>query len=229
MTVSVAMAAYNGEKYIAEQIDSILPQLKDTDELVISLNLSTDRTEEIIRRYTDSRIKVVNCNKHGVLQNFENAIRNCSNDIIFLSDQDDIWVENKIETQLMYFEDSSVGGVCHGCRYIDDEGQLMDTQPVQGSNRDIRFIDILRKNPVQGSALAFRSELRELFLPFPRNIPMHDSWIGLCICKKSRLVYLCEHLLMYRQHEGTVTVREHQKIIKMVRDRISLITSYIMK
>ena len=216
LTVSVALAAYNGEKFIAEQIDSILPQLKDTDELVISINPSSDRTEEIVKenKNRDKRIKVSICNTPGVLANFDNAIRQCKNDIVFLSDQDDVWDSRKVETQLMLFRDQSIGGVCHGCRYIDKHGDLIEAQPPLGSNRDIKFWEIIKKNPVQGSTLAFRRELKKYFLPFPADIPMHDSWMGLWICKKSRLLYLNEPLLLYRQHEGTVTVRKHKHFFR---------------
>ena len=222
MTVSVALAAYNGERYIAEQVDSILNQLNENDELIISVNPSNDRTEDIIRDYQlkDKRVKVVICSRKGVLANFENAIRLCSNDIIFLSDQDDIWSSNKIELQLQLFKDTYVGGVCHGCRYIDDSGKPTDEQPRTGKNRRITFWEIIRKNPVQGSTLAFRRELTNYFLPFPIDIPMHDSWIGLCIVKHSNLVYINDQLLFYRQHEGTVTNRHHRKLRQIGRAHV---------
>ena len=225
LTISVAMAAYNGEKYISEQIESILPQLKENDELIISINPSSDKTEKIVRTYqeNDRRIKVIECPKKGVLANFENAIKHCKNDIIFLSDQDDVWVNNKIESQLLYFNDSSVGGVCHGCKYIDCNGQLMNQQPAKKENHEIHFWEIVKRNPVQGSTLAFRRELADFFLPFPKGIPMHDSWIGLFICRKSKLIYLSAPLLLYRQHEGTVTVRVHKSVMNMLKDRIKII------
>lgn len=228
LTVSIAMAAYNGEKYIAEQIESILPQLKALDELVISINPSSDRTEEIVREYqsNDSRVKISICDKQGVLANFENAIRNCKNEIIFLSDQDDIWANNKVEKQLKVLNDSSVGGVCHGCKYIDAEGNLTVEQPIVGFDRKIKFWEIIKKNPVQGSTLAFRRELTKYFIPFPSDIPMHDSWMGLWICKKSRLVFLNEPLLLYRQHEGTVTIRKHKRLKDMILERARLLYRY---
>lgn len=231
MTVSVAMAAYNGEKYISEQIESILPQLKETDELVISINPSLDNTEKIVREYQqkDGRVKVFTCTQKGVLANFENAIRCCKNAIIFLSDQDDVWKNDKIEKQLEFFNDSSVGGVCHGCKYIDGLGNLMDVQPRIRENRQIDFWEIVKKNPVQGSTLAFRRELVPSFIPFPQNLPMHDSWIGLWICKMSKLIFVNEPLLLYRQHEGTVTVRKHKKLKNMMADRVKLLWCFFCR
>lgn len=225
MTVSVAMAVYNGEKYIAKQIESILLQLRENDELVISINTSTDRTEEIIEDYkkSDSRIKIIRCMERGVLNNFESAIRNCSNNIIFLSDQDDVWVQGKLIEQLKYFVDPTVLGTCHGCSYIDSDDKMLIEHPTLRKKREVRPFEIIKQNPVQGSTLAFRKELRDQFLPFPEKIPMHDSWIGLFLCRNGKLIYIDESLLLYRQHEGTVTVRQHKKAIPMLRDRVNLV------
>lgn len=90
---SIAMAVFNGAKYIDQQIQSIIPQLKLDDELVISYDLSTDSTLDIIKSYAanDSRIKIFINENPGLFNNFENALRNCKNDYIFISDQDDIW------------------------------------------------------------------------------------------------------------------------------------------
>ena len=97
--VSVAMATYNGEKYIKEQIDSILNNLEKSDELIISDDGSKDGTIKIIQEYQkkDSRIKLYDGPKNGVKQNFANAIKNCSGEYIFLADQDDIWNDKKVE------------------------------------------------------------------------------------------------------------------------------------
>ena len=95
MIVSVCMATYNGEKYIREQIDSILPQLSDSDELVISDDGSSDSTIDIIQGYNDRRIRLYHNTRHGVTWNFENALRQSRGDVIFLADQDDVWKPGK--------------------------------------------------------------------------------------------------------------------------------------
>ena len=98
--ISVCIATYNGEKYIKEQLDSILPQLKKLDEIIISDDKSKDKTLKIIKTLNDSRIKIFTNPKKGLISNFENAITKSSGDYIFLSDQDDIWHENKIQFYL---------------------------------------------------------------------------------------------------------------------------------
>ncbi|MDE6793421.1 MAG: glycosyltransferase, partial [Muribaculaceae bacterium] len=96
--VSVCLATYNGELFIKEQIQSIIPELENEDEIIISDDGSTDNTLPIIRNFKDSRIKIfINKETQGVNNNMENAIRKASGDIIFLSDQDNVWIKGKIE------------------------------------------------------------------------------------------------------------------------------------
>ena len=117
MTVSVALAAYNGEKYIAGQLRSVLPQLSGDDEIVVSLDPSTDGTRQLIEALGDSRIRIVDGEGKGLIKNFENAIKNCRNDLIFLCDQDDIWLENKVERVKDEFEaDGELLLVMHNAR-----------------------------------------------------------------------------------------------------------------
>lgn len=94
--ISVCMAAYNGEKYIKEQLLSILKQIGPNDEVVISDDGSKDRTKDIVDSLNDKRIRYVeNKNKHGFTHNFENALQIAQGDYIFLADQDDIWRDDK--------------------------------------------------------------------------------------------------------------------------------------
>ncbi len=228
MRVSVAMAAYNGEKFIKKQINSIISQLSDEDELIVSCNPSKDRTWDILREYAegDNRIKPVLCEKKGVISNFENAISLCRGDIIFLADQDDIWERGKVAKIMRIFKkDKSLGGIVHGYKNIDENDELMEEQPAEKKAYMIKSADIIVKNPVQGSCLAFRRQLVRYFLPFPKNIPMHDSYIGLAICKYSKLLYIPDPFLLYRTHSATVTTRHHKSVPLMVRDRVWLLQS----
>ena len=119
--ISVCMATYNGGKYIKEQLDSILPQLGKEDELVISDDGSKDNTYSIIQSYGDERIKLFyNHGKHGFVGNFENALKQCKGDYIFLSDQDDIWKVNKVSVVMEKLKDYSL--VIHDAEIVDGEG-----------------------------------------------------------------------------------------------------------
>ena len=101
MAVSVVMAAYNGEKYIKEQIDSIIEQLNEEDEFIVSLDPSNDDSERIILEYP--KIKLVHGPGKGVIKNFENGLKYAQNEFVFLTDQDDIWLEYKVKLVLEQF------------------------------------------------------------------------------------------------------------------------------
>ena len=119
--VSVCMATYNGGKYILDQIESILPQLGERDELIISDDGSTDSTMEIIRAIQDSRIKLFeNSGRHGVTGNFENAIRHAAGEIIFLSDQDDVWLPGKIDGMVSFLKENDYDIVTCSCSLTDE-------------------------------------------------------------------------------------------------------------
>src|SRR5674476_13034 len=95
--ISVCLTTYNGEEYILEQIQSILCQIGNDDEVIISDDGSTDHTLKILNKQEDHRIKIYhNNNSKGIISNIENALTYAKGDIIFLADQDDVWLPNKV-------------------------------------------------------------------------------------------------------------------------------------
>lgn len=227
-TVSVAMAAYNGESYIKEQIDSIIVQLSENDELIISYNESGDNTYYIISEYeeTDNRVRIFKCSEKGVISNFENAIANCKNEIIFLSDQDDVWYENKINYVLSCLEQYSVGAIVHKSLLVDENLVPIENLNINKKKHLISAYKILKKNYVQGCCIAFEQQYVNKILPFPRNIPMHDSWIALIISTIGDMLYIDVELQIYRQHRKNVTCRHHKPIREMISDRLILFIEY---
>lgn len=124
--ISVCMATYNGAKYIKEQIDSILCQLSDSDELIISDDHSTDVTCEIVNSYCDKRIKLFeNTLKKGVTHNFENALVHASGDVIFLADQDDVWLSDKIECMTEFLKQGQYDVVMSNCSMVDSNLRML--------------------------------------------------------------------------------------------------------
>ncbi|MBP5598279.1 MAG: glycosyltransferase family 2 protein [Pseudobutyrivibrio sp.] len=228
-SVSVALAAYNGSLYLREQLDSILMQLGKNDEVIVSYNQSNDSTLQILTEYEDrdNRIKVINCKESGVIPNFENAIKNCKNDIVFLSDQDDVWIADKVAIMLPYFKNVDIGCVVHGSELVDEKlVPLGDSKINVKRNKYLNRLRVIVKNPVQGSCMAFRSKYIESITPIPRTVPMHDSWIALVISFFSKVLLIPDKLILYRQHGKNVTSRTHQKIGKMISDRCHLINDY---
>ncbi len=227
MKISVALAAYKGEQYISEQIDSILSQLGENDELIVSDDYAEGKTREIVLDYQskDKRIRYVEGEGKGVVKNFENALKVCIGDIIFLSDQDDVWMPDKVECIMNEFKNGA-DLVLHDAGVTDSA--LNITEPsyfaVHGSNAS--FLGNMARNSFVGCCMAFTKEVLHESLPFPEALPMHDWWIALVAMKKKRKVVLLEKpLIKWRRHSGTVTGKKTsllQKIIWRVNILLSL-------
>ena len=226
MNVSVALAAYNGEKYISQQIDSILSQLSLDDELVISLDPSTDQTLNIIQSYNDPRIKVIKGPGKGLIKNFENAIVHTSKEIIFLSDQDDVWKENKIETVLKAFDDNTLL-VVHDAIVVDESLKEIHSSFFSICHSKTGIVKNIIKNSYIGCCMAFRKELIEQIIPFPKSLPMHDQYIGLMAEKKGKSKFINEKLIYYRRHDTNASNNKHASILQMLVWRIQIIQAYI--
>jgi glycosyltransferase involved in cell wall biosynthesis len=193
------MATYNGEKYIREQLDSILCQLSESDEVIISDDGSTDSTTEIIKRYNDLRIKLYsNTNRKGVVGNFENALSKVQGDFIFLSDQDDVWMPNKAEVMLKALKNADLC-VCD-CELIDSDRKILHTSFFKLNHSKRGFLKNLIKNSFLGCCMAFKREVLRYILPFPSNIAMHDIWIGLCVELWGKILFIKDKLVKYRRH-----------------------------
>ncbi len=225
MTVSVAMAAYNGGRFIEEQINSILPQLSADDELVVSLDPSEDNTLEILNGYArkNPNIKLLKGLGKGVIKNFENAVKSCSGDIIFLCDQDDIWCENKVERVKKEFAEKDVSLVMHDAKTVDK--QLNVLKPSFFEERGVKtgIVKNIIKNSYIGCCMAFKKELCRYILPFPDNLPMHDQWIGLTAERHGGVSLIKEPLILYRRHGGNVTSGSRSGIKDMLSWRLAII------
>ena len=203
--ISVCMATYNGEKYIQEQISSILSQLSETDELIISDDNSTDSTIQIIKKIQDKRIKLFFNKEKGYTSNFENALMNASGDFIFLSDQDDIWADNKIEIcqeELMNYD-----FIVSDCKIINAKNQLKSNSYFDLRNINRTNFGNLLKFSFLGCCMAFRSEVLKKALPFPdnRQLCTHDNWLFLVGSFLFKHKVLNEKLISYRRHDNNIS------------------------
>jgi len=210
--ISVCIATYNGEKYLREQLDSILPQLAESDEVVISDDGSTDGTIDLIRSLNDPRIKIVsNSGRKGYVGNFENALKHTTGDYIFLSDQDDIWHPNKVTTCMDLLKNHLA--VNHNSLLVNSEGKSLGKDFFTIHKSSGGFWQTLLRNSYSGCCMAFRKELLRYALPFPPSIASHDIWLGLLAEKHGNPIFLSEPLLYYRRHESnTSTTAEKSKI-----------------
>lgn len=197
--ISVCIATYNGEKFIKEQIASILVQLHANDEIIISDNGSTDNTLKIISEFIDERIKVFHYDiNKDLIRNFENALNKCNGDYIFLSDQDDFWMAEKVSRMMSFLYSNDV--VICDCQLINEEGNMFESSfyKINGSKKG--FFHNLTHNSYLGCCLGFRRDVLKLALPFPLDIPMHDIWIGFVAEIFFKPVFIDDQLLKYRRH-----------------------------
>lgn len=229
MKISVCMATYNGSRFIEKQIQSILPQLSDNYELVIVDDCSSDQTVNLIHKFTDSRIKLwENTRNLGVIKNFEKSITKAKGDIIFLCDQDDIWCPDKISEFVNVFtQQKKVTLVISNLQVIDEHDNLIyDSQLI--SEFTAGMLPNLSKPRFRGCAIAFRREMLNYFLPFPKDIPMHDMWIGLVNEIYGQTFYIDKPLIKYRRHSNNVSSDHHATIIKVLKWRYFLFKNLAM-
>ena len=206
MKISVCMATYNGEKYIKEQLDSILSQLGENDEVIISDDSSSDRTIENINAFNDKRIKIyINTNDNGYTSNFENALEKSTGDIIFLSDQDDIWIKSKVPEMLKVLQKYDF--VVSDNTIVDENLNVLNKSHFEVFNTKSGFLVNLLLPRYVGACMAFKRNVLDKSLPFPDNKQLcaHDYWISLIAELYFRSYKLDKQLLLYRRHESNAS------------------------
>ena len=212
---SIAMCTYHGEKYVRQQLESIIGQTLSPDEIVICDDCSKDRTVQVVRdtlKDWDGHWQLV-CNEKnlGFKKNFEKAISLCRGDIIYLSDQDDVWDPRKIEIMDEAFSaHPEAVALWHDAELVD-----ASLQPLYPSfwKSTLRFdyqkfmrgdyAHVMEGNAMQGSACAFRREVFEAAKPFPAEA-IHDEWLLLISLLQGPVIPLPQVLMKYRQVDNTL-------------------------
>ena len=201
--VSVAMATYNGEKYLREQIDSIITQTYSPIQIIVTDDCSSDGTIEILEEYQNShKLKFFqNEITLGYVKNFEKAIKLCSGEYIALADQDDIWEPNKID--LLVQEIGTYSLIHSDALLIDSEGGLIEESYSRFSKKMTNpknFTQILLNGSVTGCTSLCKKTFLDSLLPFPEGLYVHDKWMGIFAYLNQGLVYTDKPLISYRQH-----------------------------
>lgn len=203
--ISVCIATYNGERYIRQQIESIVCQLNVDDEIIVSDDGSTDGTLDIVKGIGDKRIKIIEGpGRKSPILNFECALKASKGDFIFLSDQDDVWKPDKVEICMKWLK--TYHCVVSDAEVTDNRLKLLypslyDIMQV----RQGRIYNTIWKNGYTGCCMAFRRNVLEASLPFPKNIPMHDIWIGNVAAYKYNVILIPDRLIHFRRHENTIS------------------------
>ena len=214
ISISVALCTYNGSRYLRDQLESINNQSIIPDELVIVDDCSTDQTNEIISSFTkDSTINIVyirNEKNIGSTSNFEKCIKNCTGELIILSDQDDVWDINKIKIIVNKFSlDKKIGLVFSNAIIIDFEGNQGNSTLWKILKIDKNLIEriesgyvlevLLKRYVITGATIAFKSKYVNDILPIPDKL-VHDQWIAIIIGISSKIISINEKLIKYRVH-----------------------------
>jgi hypothetical protein len=298
--VSVALAARNGERFLVEQVVSILPQLAATDELIISVDPSADGTLELARALAEvatagkvaaagdaagsvtgttgtgaatnaassfagmdglrgagaggtaggaPTITVLQGPGLSIATNFERALKACTGEIIFLADQDDVWLPDKVSTVLATFAANEVLLICHDAAVVDEHLALLEPSYFACHHSRGGLVRTILRNSYVGSCLALRRELLSVALPFPPAIPMHDQWLG-CVAerhlrssrssrssrnssceggsgsngnRRSGALFLDCPLILYRRHDASATGHRQATPSQMLAWRLALL------
>ena len=212
--LSVIMPTYNGLPYLCEQIDTILLQLEYCDELLIVDDCSTDGTVEFLRdlkKRSDKNIRVIENRKNiGVLKNIRKLILNAQKDLIVFSDQDDIWLPNKLKITRDLFLEKSLCLLLHNAKYQceDPKHLLKDSTSAEHLGVSTSFLKNIIRNRYIGCCMA----IDRTYFPFVAidkipMMPMHDWFLSSYALRKYDNVHvLPECLIKHRRHAKNLTV-----------------------
>jgi glycosyltransferase involved in cell wall biosynthesis len=207
--VSILLATYNGEKYIKESIDSILNQTFKDWELLIGVNGSTDNTLNLINSYIDNRIKIFEYNEKGKSKTLNKLLEEAKYDWIALQDDDDVWLEKKLEKQILLINDYNVIGTM--ITYIDENGNFKGSPNL--SSNDIVVKTLNGNNQIANSSVILKkSDIIEVsgwnenldILSDDGYQPLEDYHLWLKLIKNNKKFFnLSEKLVLHRLHNGS--------------------------
>ena len=227
LKISVCLCTYNGHKYLKEQLNSLWTQSCTFDELIIIDDQSSDNTVKLLKEYSDKRCRIsVNTHNLGPTQSFEQALKLSTGDLIFLCDQDDIWHPNKIQTMCNELVNNNQLLCLSNC-FV---GESEKTQKLFYQQKpELSLHKNIFKNNFHGCCLAFKKELLQQALPLPKNIAMHDWWLGLIATQTGPVSYLDEPLMFYRRHESAVTYKKSNSLFQKLKWRFAIIKNLIFR
>lgn len=218
--ISLVMATYNGEKYVGQQLESILKQTCPPDEIIICDDNSSDKTLEVVeselKNWPGKSVIIKHDNNCGVVRSFEDACNASEGDFIFFSDQDDYWQNNKIEKTLAAFSLYDARLVFTNASITDESLKKTGRNLWQSIGFTVKhnkgmavyskqelISEIVMHNIVTGMTMACTRKMLEESLPFP-DYPLHDYWITLNAAFNGTIVAIDDETVLYRQHASNV-------------------------
>lgn len=232
--VSVVLAAWRGEAYIALQLESILLQLQSGDELLVGCDSTSDedRTWEIVQKaaeqYPAVNVRMIEGPQKGVIANFERLLEQVKSPIVFLCDQDDVWLPQKVERVLEEFEQPEVMAVVHDAKIVDENlGELAPSYQTEHGSKNGYLANIIR-NSMIGCCMALRKEVIDVSLPFEK-VPMHDQYLGLLALRMGEVRFIDDVLLLYRRHGANQTSLSRSSLPRQIAWRLQIVRAMAKK
>lgn len=220
---SVCMAAYHGEAYIKEQIDSILSELGPEDELIVVDDASKDGTAGIVEAYADSRVRLVR-NEHnmGYVRTFNKAVGLARGKYLFLADQDDVWIPGRLQRMLDALQSAAVVATNYAVLGQDGaEKRTVLRSSDSGHNIRNLFAILVGYRPYFGCGMAIRADALHLFAPIPSYVfESHDLWLAMTANAAGQVVHLDEPTLYRRLHDNNVTPSTRRPLTKILKARV---------
>lgn len=222
---SICMAAYRGEKFIGEQVVSILNQLGPDDELIVVDDASPDRSADIVAAFGDSRIRLIpSATNRGYVRAFETGVQASRGQYVFLADQDDIWLPGRLERMIAALGGASV--VATNYTLLGDgsrKGPLLRSRDSTHHIRNLMGI-LVGFRPYFGCGMAMRRDALPRFVPIPPYVrESHDLWLAIGANVAGDLVHLDEPTLYRRIHGGNATPEGWRSLSKIVRARVMFV------
>jgi len=224
------MATYNGAKYVLSQLTSILSQLSAYDEVIIVDDCSSDDTVQIIQSLNDTRIKIfISTSNEGVVKSFEKALRMAGGELIFLSDQDDVWFDNKVAELVNIFSSEEVDLIVHDAVLVIN-GKANANTLFQFRNSSKGVIKNVVSNTYVGCCMAFNRKILNNILPIPAKIGiLHDAWIGiLANFYNYNILFHDKTLIYFIRHDNNASTLVRRNIVRIMFERFILIHAVII-
>lgn len=224
--ISVCLAAYNGAAFIREQLETILPELTSSDEVVVVDDASTDSTVDVVEELADDRIRIIALPHNvGYVRAFERALTESRGRYIFLSDQDDHWLPGRVEAMIGVLRSKDV--VASNFGFFGHDPRAIESRRLQARDDDRRWRDLLLLwvgvMPYYGCAMAFRREAVAQILPFPPFLrETHDQWIAMIGLLSGSIAHLEEDTLVRRLHDLNTTPKKNRPLRVILRSRVML-------
>lgn len=244
--ISVCIAAYQPNVFLLKELESIMPQLSEIDEVIISEDFCTesDVYKNIINTY-EGRVKIVfhehseynpwrkwggDVKGYAVTQNFLNALNYASGEYIFLADQDDIWAPNRVKVMLeSLIQNKGSLVVCNSILINENEEKIGNIYYKNPLDSLFPIAQCLKHAPFLGCVMAFDRILFDSCLPFPKKMNTHDTWISLCALQKRKVVVINKPLHFYRIHGNNVSGNSKNSVFFKFVYRFYLLKEILLK